>query len=96
VITQDAADLLGSDLGQAVIANAATQILMRQAPQAIEAITNTFALTAGEARMLLAAGRGEALLLSGAHRVSFQTVASAREHQLCANFPELDESPGNS
>ncbi|WP_239151536.1 VirB4 family type IV secretion system protein, partial [Virgisporangium aurantiacum] len=84
VVTQDAADLLGSDLGQAVIANAATQILMRQAPQAIDRITATFALTGGEARMLLAAGRGQALLLAGSHRVAFQTVASAREHQLAA------------
>ena len=65
VITQDAADLLGSDLGQAVVANAATQVLMRQAPQAIDLVADTFGLTAGEARMLLAAGRGEALLLAG-------------------------------
>ena len=35
VVTQDAADLLGSPLGQAVVANAATQVLLRQAPQAI-------------------------------------------------------------
>jgi len=96
VITQDAADLLGSDLGQAVVANAATQILMRQAPQAIDQIADTFGLTAGEARMLLAAGRGEALLLAGSHRVTFQAVASPREHELCANFPEFDESPGDS
>ncbi len=89
VVTQDAADLLGSDLGKAVIANAATQILMRQAPQAIDLIAETFALTGGEARMLLAAGRGEALLLAGSHRVAFQTVASAREHQLCATSPEF-------
>ncbi|MBT8226378.1 MAG: DUF87 domain-containing protein [Dactylosporangium sp.] len=89
VITQDAADLLGCDLGQAVVANAATQILMRQAPQAIDAITTTFALTAGEARTLLAAGRGEALLLAGSHRVSFHIVASAQEHQLCAGIADL-------
>lgn len=92
VVTQDAADLLGSDLGQAVIANAATQILMCQAPQAIERIAETFSLTGGEARMLLAAGRGEALLLAGSHRVAFQTVASAREHQLCATTPGFDYS----
>jgi type IV secretory pathway VirB4 component len=89
VVTQDAADLLGSDLGQAVIANSATQVLMRQAPQAIDRIAETFALTGGEARMLLAAGRGEALLLAGSHRVSFQVVASAREHQLCAGLADL-------
>jgi type IV secretory pathway VirB4 component len=93
VITQDAADLLGSDLGQAVIANAATQILMRQAPQAIDLMADTFALTGGEARMLLAAGRGEALLLAGSHRVVFQTVASADEHQLAAGLADLINDP---
>lgn len=91
VITQDAADLLGSDLGQAVIANAATQILMRQAPQAIEAVADAFGLTAGEARILLAAKRGEGLLLAGTHRVSFQSVASKKEHRLCVGDLELPD-----
>ena len=45
VVTQDAADLLSFDLGQVVIANAATQILMRQAPQAIDAVADVFHLT---------------------------------------------------
>jgi type IV secretory pathway VirB4 component len=88
VITQDAADLLGSDLGQAVIANAATQILMRQSPQAIDVVADAFGLTAGEARILLAARRGEGVLLSGAHRVGFHAVASKKEHRLCIG--ELD------
>ena len=88
VITQDAADLLGSDLGQAVIANAATQILMRQSPQAIDVVADAFGLTAGEARVLLAARRGEGVLLSGTHRVGFQAVASKKEHRLCVG--ELD------
>lgn len=96
VVTQDAADLLGSELGQAVVANAATQILMRQAPQAIDLIAATFALAAGEARMLLAAGRGEALLLAGSHRVAFHTVASAREHELCADSLDFQESSVDS
>jgi DNA helicase HerA-like ATPase len=88
-ITQDAADFLSSDLGQAVVANAATQILMRQAPQAIGVVAEAFALTAGEARRLLAAGRGEALLLSGSHRVSFRAVASRAEHMLSAGAADL-------
>ncbi|MGC5054858.1 VirB4 family type IV secretion system protein [Micromonospora sp. DT48] len=83
VITQDAADLLGSDLGQAVIANSATQVLMRQAPQAIAAVADSFHLTGGEARMLLSAQRGEGLLLSGANRVASHAVSSYREHELC-------------
>ena len=36
LITQDSDDVLDSPLGRAIVSNAATQILLRQAPQAIE------------------------------------------------------------
>jgi hypothetical protein len=88
-ITQDVGDLLGSDIGQVIIANAATQILLRQAPQAIDVVADAFGLTAGEARLLLGARRGEGLLLSGTHRVSFHAVASKKEHRLCVGDLEL-------
>ncbi|MEV6374816.1 VirB4 family type IV secretion system protein [Micromonospora musae] len=87
VITQDVADVLGSDLGQAVVANAATQVLLKQAPQAIDAIGGAFGLTAGERRLLLAAQVGTGLLISGTSRTSFEAVASAAEHQLCTTRP---------
>jgi type IV secretory pathway VirB4 component len=89
VITQDVGDLLGSDLGQVVIANAATQILLRQAPQAIDQVADVFGLTGGEARLLLSAGRGHGLLVSGTHRVGFHAVASKQEHRLCIDGLEL-------
>jgi type IV secretory pathway VirB4 component len=79
VITQDAADVLGSDLGQAVVANAATQILLRQAPQALDQVTEAFGLTDGE-RQLLAAG---------ADRVAFDVVASPAEDALATTSPEF-------
>jgi len=88
VVTQDAADLLSTDLGLAVVSNAATQILLRQAPQAIDVVADTFGLTGGEARALLAARRGEALLVAGSHRVGFQIVASALEHTYCIGDTE--------
>jgi type IV secretory pathway VirB4 component len=92
VITQDAADVLGTPLGQAVVANAATQILLRQAPQAIDAITTAFGLSDGERHKLLAARRGTGLLVSGTSRVSFEIVASAAEHALATTDPaELEE-----
>lgn len=91
VITQDVVDLLGSVLGQVVTANAATQVLFCQAPTAIDLVADVFALTAGEARTLLNARRGEGLLLAGTHRVGFQAVASTAEHQLCITGPELFE-----
>lgn len=82
VITQDAADVLGTVLGRAVVANAATQVLMRQAPQAIDAIADAFNLTDTERHALLSARRGEALLVAGAHRVRFEVVADADENDL--------------
>ncbi|MBL8932357.1 MAG: hypothetical protein JNL54_19720 [Kineosporiaceae bacterium] len=97
VVTQDAADLLGSDLGQVVLANAATQILLRQAPQAIDAVADAFHLTIGEARLLLAAPQGEALLIAGTARVAYRAVASPTEHHLItAEGQGLDDdAPGH-
>lgn len=87
VATQDSADVLGSDLGKAVVANAATQILLRQAPQAIDEITRTFDLSAGERQFLLTADRGQGLLSSGTQRVAFQAIASPTEHHLATSDP---------
>jgi len=88
VVTQDAGDVLSTDLGRAVIANSATQILLRQAPQAIAAVTAEFGLSAGERQLLLSARRGEGLLAAGpSSRVSFQALASPAEHYLCTSDP---------
>ena len=87
VATQDTADVLGSDLGKAVVANAATQILLRQASQAIEEITQTFDLSAGERRFLLSADRGQGLLSAGTQRVAFHSIASPTEHYLVTSNP---------
>ena len=87
VATQDTADVVGSDLGKAVVANAATQILLRQAPQAIDEITQTFDLSAGERQFLLSADRGQGLLSTGTQRVAFQSIASPTEHFLATSDP---------
>src|SRR5262249_23505699 len=86
VVTQDAADLLSSDLGRALLANSATQILLRQAPQAIDAVGDAFDLTDGEKAFLLTASRGDGLLCgstgSSADRTSFTAVLSHFEYDL--------------
>jgi type IV secretory pathway VirB4 component len=88
VITQDAADLLASDLGQAVVANAATQLLLGQAPQAIDQLTHAFQLTAGERQRLLAARVGEGLLAGpGGQRAWFAALAAPAEHALITTDP---------
>jgi len=87
VATQDTADVLGSDLGKAVVANAATQILLRQASQAIDEICRTFDLSMGERQFLLSADRGQGLLSTGTQRVAFQSIASPVEHELVTSNP---------
>ncbi|MFI2652765.1 VirB4 family type IV secretion system protein [Micromonospora fulviviridis] len=82
VITQDAADVLSTDLGLAVVSNAATQVLMRQSTQSIDAVSEAFSLTAGESRLLLSAPRGEGLLVAGRSRIPFRAVGSAAEHKI--------------
>lgn len=87
VVTQDAADVLGTDIGRTVVSNADTQILLRQAPQAIGAVAVEFELTDGERAFLLSAGRGDALLVSGPNRCAFRALASDVEHQLLVTGP---------
>lgn len=87
VATQDVADVLGTDLGKAVVANAATQIVLRQAPQAMTEISAAFQLTEGEQRFLLTADQGQGLLTTGRHRVAFQALASPAEHALVTTNP---------
>ncbi len=96
VATQDPADLLATDLGQAVVANATTQILLGQAPQTIEQVARAFRLSGGEREFLLAARPGEALLLAGPHRVAFKSLASPAEAPQVTTSPaELAELHGD-
>ncbi|MCZ7458263.1 VirB4 family type IV secretion system protein [Streptomyces sp. WMMC940] len=89
VVTQDADDVLASPLGRAIVSNAATQILLRQAPQAIEVISENFHLCHGEREFLLSATRGEALLLTGdrRHKVALTSVAAPGEHEVITTDP---------
>ncbi|MCJ0875592.1 ATP-binding protein [Streptomyces sp. AP-93] len=89
VVTQDADDVLASPLGRAIVSNAATQILLRQAPQAIDTISENFHLCYGEREFLLSATRGEALLLTGdrRHKVALISVAAPGEHEVITTDP---------
>lgn len=95
VVTQDAADLLGSELGQAVVANAATQVLLRQSSQAMTSLAGSFDLSDGERAFLLSAAQGEAILIGGSDRVAFRATASIDEHRLVTSDPaELSRKAG--
>jgi len=87
IATQDVGDMLGTELGKAIIANAATQILLRQAPQTIDEIVATFNLSEGEKQFLLSADKGQGLLSAGTQRVAFQSLASPQENSIATTDP---------
>lgn len=89
LVTQDAADMLSTDLGTKIIANCATQILARQAAQNIDAIADAFGLTDGERAYVLTAPRGSALLCGDAH-AAFTAIAAPDEHELLLTGPPTD------
>ena len=86
-ITQDTDDLLATDLGRSIIANSATQILLRQAPQTIDQVAEIFHLSAGEAAFLRTAETGEGLLAVDRQRAAFRAVASDQEYQTITSDP---------
>jgi type IV secretory pathway VirB4 component len=86
-ITQDAGDLLATGLGQAIVANSASQILLRQAPQAIDQIAEAFRLTDREARYLLSCPRGHGLFIVGDNRFPLRVLASPTEHAWATTDP---------
>ncbi|WP_431969810.1 PrgI family mobile element protein [Nocardia sp. bgisy134] len=88
VATQDSADVLSTELGRAIVSNAATQILLRQAPQAIDEVAAAFRLSEGEQQFLLSAARGSGLLaVGGTDRAVFGSLASPTENALITTDP---------
>jgi type IV secretory pathway VirB4 component len=86
-ITQDVNDVLSTELGQAVVTNAAHQVLLGQSPQAMEALGRAFNLSAGEQGYLLTCDRGQGILAVGTERAALQVVASEAEHRLATSDP---------
>lgn len=86
-ITQDVNDFLTSPYGQAIVNNAALQLLMKQSSAAIEQIAKIFMLTKGERYLLLEAGVGEGIFFAGAKHAAIKVVASYTEDQLITTDP---------
>jgi type IV secretory pathway VirB4 component len=86
-ISQEVGDLLSSDLGRAVVANAAHQVLLRQEPHEAEALARVFNLSDGERSYLLTCDKGQGILAVGTERTALQVVASEAEHRLATSSP---------
>jgi len=86
-ISQDVDDFLASEYGKAIVTNSSIQVLLKQHPAAIEKVAETFYLSEGEKRLLLAADRGEGLFFAGANHIAIKVVASDAEHRLVTTNP---------
>ncbi|MBP8689078.1 DUF87 domain-containing protein, partial [Patescibacteria group bacterium] len=75
-ITQDVNDFLGNPYGRAIVTNSAMQILLKQAPAAIDNIAKVFMLTEGEKYLLLERGLGEGIFFAGQKHAAIKIIAS--------------------
>lgn len=87
-IAQDVEDFLGNKYGKAIITNSSLQLLLRQSPASIEAVTKTFNLTQAEASLLLESGVGEGLFFAGLNHVAIKILASYTEDQIVTTSPK--------
>jgi hypothetical protein len=71
-------------LGQPVLGNASTKLLMRQEAKDLEALRDLLGLTEAECELLGGAQRGEGLLLGGNQRVRLRVEVSPHEAELIA------------
>jgi conjugal transfer ATP-binding protein TraC len=87
-ITQDVEDFVKSPHGKPIITNSSMQLLLRQAPAAIDVLAKMFNLTEGERYVLLNSGVGQGLFFAGNKHVAIQIIASYIEDKIVTTNPE--------
>jgi type IV secretory pathway VirB4 component len=88
IISQDVEDFVENSYGKAVVSNSSTQLLLGQAPSAVDKLASVFKLTEGEKQFLLTADVGQGLLVAGIDRAAIQIIASYTEDQFITTNPE--------
>ncbi len=86
--TQDVGDFLSTDYGKAVLSNSSIQILLKQSPTEIDAVSQIFYLSQGEKELLLSVGVGEGLFFVGLNHVVVKVVAAPFERDLATSNPQ--------
>ena len=87
-ITQDVEDFVKSAYGKPIITNSSMQVLLKQAPAAIDVLAALFNLTEGERYVLLNSDVGQGLFFAGNRHVAIQIIASYLEDQIVTTNPE--------
>lgn len=87
-ITQDVEDFMKSPYGKPIITNSSLQLLLKQAPAAVDILGTTFNLTEGEKYILLNSGVGQGLFFAGNRHAAIQVIASYGEDKIVTTNPE--------
>ena len=87
-ITQDVEDFMESKWGKPIITNSSMQLLLRQAPVAMDKLQKTFNLTESEKYLLLNSGVGQGLFFAGNQHVAIHVIASFGENKIVTTNPE--------
>ena len=87
-ISQDVEDFLSNKMGRAVVANSSLQLLLKQAPSAVDIVAQTFKLTAEEQNRLSQFPVGEGLFFAGLNHVIIRILASQTEAELISTNPQ--------
>ena len=87
-ITQDVEDFIKCDQGKSIITNSSIQLLLKQAPSAVDVLAKIFNLTEGEKYVLLNSGVGQGLFFAGLKHVAIQIIASYTEDKIVTTNPE--------
>ncbi len=88
VISQDVEDFMDNSYGKSIVSNSSTQLLLGQAPSAVDKLASVFKLTEGEKQFLTTADVGQGLLVAGIDRAAIQIIASYTEDQFITTNPE--------
>jgi conjugal transfer ATP-binding protein TraC len=86
-ISQDVEDFLSNKMGRAVVANSSLQLLLKQAPSAVDIVGETFKLTQEEKHRLSEFPVGEGLFFAGLNHVIIRILASETEAGLISTNP---------
>lgn len=87
-ISQDVEDFLSNKMGRAVVANSSLQLLLKQAPSAVDIVAETFKLTEQERNRLSQFPVGEGLFFAGLNHVIIRILASDTESELISTNPQ--------
>jgi len=86
-ISQDVEDMMGDQMGRAIVANASMQILLKQSASAIDVLGQVFKLTEEELKRLANFPVGQGLFFAGQSHVHIQIIASQTETDLITTNP---------